>query len=87
MNEISGARFLPAIVQVSSPRVTTTSAAIRSASAFASSAEAVATAGGNGTTGAATVIDAGVSGAASCWSSAVSRAACQRRDRPSPGRR
>ena len=44
-NEISGARLVPAIVQLSLPRATTTSAAIRSAAAFAASAEAVATAG------------------------------------------
>ena len=74
-NEISGARLVPAIVQLSLPRATTTSAAIRSAAAFAASAEAVATAGANDTTGTAIEIDAGVSSAASCWSSAVSRAA------------
>ena len=74
-NEISGARLVRAIVQLSLPRATTTSAAIRSAAAFAASAEAVATAGANDTTGTAIVIDAGVPSAASCWSSAVSRAA------------
>ena len=74
-NEISGARLVPAIVQLSLPRATTTSAAIRSAAAFAASAEAVATVGANDTTGTAIVIDAGVPSAASCWSSAVSRAA------------
>ena len=74
-NEISGARLVPAIVQLSLPRAMTTSAAIRSAAAFAASAEAVATAGANDTTGTAIVIDAGVPSAASCWSSAVSRAA------------
>ena len=74
-NEISGARLVPAIVQLSLPRVTTTSAAIRSAAAFAASAVAVGTAGANGTTGTSAVIDAGVSIAASCWSSVVSRAA------------
>ena len=50
-NEISGARLVPAIVQVSLPRATTTSAAMRSAAAFAASAVAVATVGANGTTG------------------------------------
>ena len=74
-NEMSGARLVPAIVQLSSPRVTTTSAAIRSAAAFAASAEAVATAGANDTTGTAIVIDAGAPSSASCWSSAFSRAA------------
>ena len=74
-NEISGARLVPGIVQVSSPRATTTSAAIRSAAVIAASAEAVVTAGANDTTGTAIVIAAGVPGAASCWSSAVSRAA------------
>ena len=74
-NEISGASFVRAIVQLSLPRATTTSAAIRSAAAFAASAEAVVTAGANDTTGTAVVIESGVSSAASCWSSAVSRAA------------
>ena len=70
-NEISGARLVPAIVQVSLPWARTTSAAIRSAAAFAASAEAVATAGANDTSGTAIVIDAGVPSAASCWSSAA----------------
>ena len=74
-NEISGARLARAIVQLSLPRVTTTSAAIRSAAALAASADAVVTEGANDTTGTAIVIDAGVPSAASCWSSAVSRAA------------
>ena len=74
-NEISGARLAWAIVQLSSPRAMTTSAAIRSAAAFAASAEAVGTAGTSDTTGTAIVIDAGASSAASCWSSALSRAA------------
>ncbi len=74
-NEISGARLVPAIVQLSLPRATTTSAAIRSAAAFAASAEAVATAGANDTTGTVIVIESGVPSTASCWSSAVSRAA------------
>jgi hypothetical protein len=64
-----------AIVQLSSPRATTTSAAIRSAAAFAASPEAVATAGANVTTGTAIVIDSGVPSAASCRSSADCRAA------------
>ena len=55
-NEISGARLVPAIVQLSLPRVMTTSAAIRSAAAFAASAEAVVTAGANGATGTVIVI-------------------------------
>src|SRR4051795_548274 len=74
-NEISGARLVPAIVQLSLPRATAMSATIRSAAAFAASAEVVATAGANGTTGTAAVIDAGVSSDASCASSVVSRAA------------
>ena len=74
-NEISGARLSPAIVQLSLPRATTTSAAIRSAAAFAASAEVVATAGANDTTGTVIVIESGVPSAASCSSSAVSRAA------------
>ena len=74
-NEISGARLVPAIVQLSLPRARTTSATIRSAAALAASAEAVATAGASGATGTAIVIDAGVSSAASCWSSAATRAA------------
>ena len=71
----SDARLLPVIVQLSLPRVTTTSEAIRSAAAFAASAEAVATAGATARTGTAIVIDAGVSSAVSCGSSAASRAA------------
>ncbi len=74
-NEISGARLAPPIVQLSVPRATTTSAAIRFAAACAASAVAVATAGGNTWTGTAIVIDPGVPSAASCWLSAVSRAA------------
>ncbi len=74
-NEINGARLVPAIVQLSSPRVMITSAAIRSAADFAASTVAVATAGANDTTGTAISIDAGASSAASCGSSAVSRAA------------
>src|SRR4029077_7225576 len=74
-NEISGARLVRAIVQLSSPRTTTTSAAIRSAAALAASAEAVATRGPNDKTGTGMVMDVGVPTAASCWSSAVSRAA------------
>ncbi len=74
-NESSGARLVPAIVQLSLPRATTTSTAMRSAAAFAASAEAVATAGTSETTGTAILIESGVSSAASCWSSAVSMAA------------
>ena len=74
-NEMSGARLVRATVQLSSPRVTTRSAAIRSAAAFAASAEAVATVGANGTTGTAIAIVAGVSSADSFWSRAVSSAA------------
>ncbi len=74
-NETSGARLLPAIVQSSSPRASTTSATMRSAAALAASAEAVATAGASDTTGRAMVIDSGVPSAASPWSSAVTRAA------------
>src|SRR6478752_5709214 len=59
-NEIRGARLVPAIVQLSLPRATTTSAAIRSAAAFAASAEAVATAGVNEATGTVIEIDSGV---------------------------
>ena len=47
-NEISDARLVPAIVQWSLPRATTTSAAMRSAAAFAASAVAVAMVGVNG---------------------------------------
>src|SRR3954452_18386951 len=63
-NETSGARLAPAIFQLSLPRVTTTSAAMRSAAAFAASAEAAGTAGVNDTTGTAILIDAGGPGGA-----------------------
>ena len=75
VNEISDASFAPATVQLSSPSVTTTSADIRSAAAFASSAAAVATAGSTGSIGTSMAIDAGAPGDASCSSRAATTAA------------
>ncbi len=74
-NEISCARLLPAIGQLSLPRVMTRSAAMRSAAAVAASATSVGTAGANGATGTAIAIVSGVPSAASCGSSAVRIAA------------